>query len=777
VHPIVEESDSMRGSTRNGSSLGGGRDSMRSYASSNAIPIGIPDYYLQSRDSVPSLPDAPSEYGDESPVEPMPPLPLQWRDRLAERGPLPPPPPLPIHGREERLSEGELSSPDPVSLVREASLGRKSRPTLTTVKSNDRARKDVTGNGLSSLPSQQRNVPDRKALPTQQKGLSKEVLTQPSENNLRPAKTDRYEANSKAPEAGAAAGMLAAAVYSQKKPAKDDRKAAKPIRGALDSGTGLHDPPPFESNKAVKKKSSMERLGAAIPRLHRQSSRDRSPLAREADPRESILGGLAGGGALGTQQAEQFRTPAGGLAERAGKRRPPRINVDAVKEAESRGSLTSLPDLISRATRLASNLDRGKTASRLGTDWIVAAEADEEKHRSVHDHRHSGNLSDILASFPAPALVASPPGARADRPVTRWSANLRHSHLPSESDAVPELQKEPKRKCCGMPVWLFVVLLILLILVVVAAIVVPVILIGRNSTRDTVPTTAAATCSNPITCANGGVSVAGTDQSCRCVCVNGFTGTTCATASQAACTTTQVGPTRNATVGEVIPRLLAGAGTNFSVPLDGQTLLGLFSSKDMSCTSENALVTFNNNNNNNAKRSPPPMLEARVAASPTIQPRQATTTTDSTDNAATSGGIVFESGSPTAGTSSAGATATSSPSSSTSSSSPIANSTTVIDFARVAVLYILQTSGQLGDAITAQESLQAYFATGQSSSGQAVDASNVTLGNGVSCDLNGFRIGLGNGTVVGGRSSSSSSSGSSPTSSSATAAGAAATTS
>lgn len=41
-------------------------------------------------------------------------------------------------------------------------------------------------------------------------------------------------------------------------------------------------------------------------------------------------------------------------------RRPPRLDIDAVREAESRGSLTSLPDLIRRATRLAASLDRGK---------------------------------------------------------------------------------------------------------------------------------------------------------------------------------------------------------------------------------------------------------------------------------------------------------------------------------------------------------------------------------------------------------------------------------
>lgn len=47
-------------------------------------------------------------------------------------------------------------------------------------------------------------------------------------------------------------------------------------------------------------------------------------------------------------------------------RRPPRLNIDAVRDAEARGSLTSLPDLIRRATRLAAMMDNGKRpASRL----------------------------------------------------------------------------------------------------------------------------------------------------------------------------------------------------------------------------------------------------------------------------------------------------------------------------------------------------------------------------------------------------------------------------
>lgn len=49
-----------------------------------------------------------------------------------------------------------------------------------------------------------------------------------------------------------------------------------------------------------------------------------------------------------------------GFSRLSAVRRPPRLDIDAVRQAESRGSLTSLPDLIRRATRLAASLDRGR---------------------------------------------------------------------------------------------------------------------------------------------------------------------------------------------------------------------------------------------------------------------------------------------------------------------------------------------------------------------------------------------------------------------------------
>jgi len=51
-------------------------------------------------------------------------------------------------------------------------------------------------------------------------------------------------------------------------------------------------------------------------------------------------------------------------AKRPGGRKPSHLDMAAVRDAETRGSLSSLSDLIRRATKLASNLDRGRTASR-----------------------------------------------------------------------------------------------------------------------------------------------------------------------------------------------------------------------------------------------------------------------------------------------------------------------------------------------------------------------------------------------------------------------------
>lgn len=57
-----------------------------------------------------------------------------------------------------------------------------------------------------------------------------------------------------------------------------------------------------------------------------------------------------------------FPVPPRGLK---GRRIPPGLNINAVRDAEARGSLTSLPDLIRRATKLAAVLENGRPGSTL----------------------------------------------------------------------------------------------------------------------------------------------------------------------------------------------------------------------------------------------------------------------------------------------------------------------------------------------------------------------------------------------------------------------------
>lgn len=70
-------------------------------------------------------------------------------------------------------------------------------------------------------------------------------------------------------------------------------------------------------------------------------------------------------------------------------RRPPKLDIGAVKKAEARGSLTSLPDLIRRATRLAASLEEGKRpASRFD---------------NLNDFGQSGNIAErrVSCAFPS----------------------------------------------------------------------------------------------------------------------------------------------------------------------------------------------------------------------------------------------------------------------------------------------------------------------------------------------------------------------------------------
>ncbi|KAJ4286048.1 hypothetical protein N0V90_013395 [Kalmusia sp. IMI 367209] len=448
------------------------------------------------------------------------------------------------------------------------------------------------------------------------------------------------------------------------------------------------------------------------------------------------------------------------LADRVGRRRPPRIDVDAVREAEARGSLTSLPELIRRATRLAANLDRGKTASRLGLDfWEAGAPEKKNSH-------NSNSMADMLAAFPPPGEATPNRGATPDqRRMSKWPSAGEYG----ADSAMSDRKNERRRRCCGMPMWTFVTLLIVLLFLIAAAVIIPIVLVvipkmknsqgaAAQGTQGTGTATTSSSaqptgstgnqndqCSGIITCQNGGVAIPNADRSCNCVCINGFTGKTCATEGDSGCTTTSIGGTaNNATVGSGIPRLIESAENEFQIPLDSTRLLSLFSGLSMSCTAENALITFNG-------------LASRSVGDAYL-PILVTSTTPSRslpllDEPHPEPAILHQRqaiGEPGTANANANAAENATPSTITTaktaaaSTPPISSNSTALDFARLGVLLSLQVSGKLDTAASAQESIQNFLSKDRDGDSKATSV-NLDV---FTIDLVQFSIKFTNGTTI-----------------------------
>ncbi|KAH7057132.1 hypothetical protein B0J12DRAFT_653508 [Macrophomina phaseolina] len=520
------------------------------------------------------------------------------------------------------------------------------------------------------------------------------------------------------------------------------------------------------------------------------ASSDNNTPDSPVDPRvDQILGGLERGGALGAGYNNLQRGSS--LADRVGSRRPPRLNVDAVRDAEARGSLTSLPDLIRRATRLASNLDRGKTASRLGLEMWEKGGAN-DKAWEAGGQRRASSLSDILTSFPPPG-IGTPiheRGPGGSRPVSRWPSGLGQYEQHHDDDGNPQDKKKQARRCCGMPVWCFVILMIILFLLVAAAVIVPIVLIvlpkqNGSGSGAAAADSSLAQCQQTFACENGGTSVVDPSGHCSCMCVNGFTGDRCTTQSDAGCTTATIGG-RNATIGSAMPSLISTAQASFQIPLDGSELLSLFSSSNLSCTAENALVTFNGISSAR-KRSidllpPAPMPAFEIPLENDAKPGAAVTSTScspsvptvtaapelkylavrdgyhttssysSSDDAATKYGIVYDSSPASSNVYYSSYTATptaSGTAAASATSSSLSVSSKRLQFARVGVLFVFQQSKDLSSAVTAQENLQTYFTEYEEGNDEATAATAVNLGNSFAIDLSQWHITLPNGTQIG----------------------------
>ncbi|KND89857.1 hypothetical protein TOPH_05422 [Tolypocladium ophioglossoides CBS 100239] len=486
-------------------------------------------------------------------------------------------------------------------------------------------------------------------------------------------------------------------------------------------------------------------------------------------------------------------------------RRPPKLDIDAVRAAEARGSLTSLPDLIRRATRLASMIEKGKRpGSRMDDLGPFLNEKngakDGEGSLSADDRHHSG-LSDMLAAFPPP--VQTPRGNRHSRASwlrpSSWPAvadQAQHGHSRSSSTQSNGGAKKQGRRCCGLPLWAFVLVVIVLLCIIVAAIVVPLeFFVFKNLGKKDAPDQSLEDCQKSLACLNGGTNLMSQDM-CSCICTNGFTGSNCAVAGSLGCTTTNLVATdgstgiNNVTLGRAIPRLIAEANSNFSIPLSGTIILAKLNSASLSCIAQNSLVTFDGRSTRAGQATdevedvgdkrvngvanveeefppisiisftPPTMTTTVILqqggqyeSSPVV-PRSTVGGPTSTPSKSTTSGMAAPSTSASPST-----TSTSISGFPTTTGAPIPVPTgmftvteEVIDFARVAMLYILQEES-VDAAENAQTELQRFFSRASRSKTQLgsqvtqQDAAKVAIGGDNSIDLVDFAVDIGKGPV------------------------------
>jgi len=486
-----------------------------------------------------------------------------------------------------------------------------------------------------------------------------------------------------------------------------------------------------------------------------------SPSASPIDPRVGqIMSHLEKGGALASSgTASPSIAPS--INEKEFKR-PPRLNLEASKGGPGRGSATSLPDLIRRATKLASNLDRGKTASRVGMLDLLDAKEKESKEKEKAA-KGDGSISDILAAFPSPSPTTPTPHRPAGWPTPspHGKSALSRAQTPGYGSSVSQRQR--RRKCCGLPLWAFILLMIILLLLIAAAVIIPItlVVIPRNHKNNTPDI---SDCETTLPCANGGSSVV-VDKKCRCICSNGFLGSSCNTPGDSSCTGTDIPGARstttyrNATLGDSIPRIFAASQSNFSIPIRSYTLLSLFSAANLSCASENALVTFGQKaQRRNLAQLPLPEIHSHqgpkllsleeVLTPPTKTHHHSSRTLYARASAQTTNGIIFAAPSVDTGggTAPAPATSTAGAASPSSASNKKPVTQRVIDFSRTAVLFIFQETSSLTQTQTALDRLQAIL-----SDGKTFDATQTSAGGNITVDLSALTVGFGNGTLYGGK--------------------------
>ncbi|TGZ77994.1 hypothetical protein EX30DRAFT_169202 [Ascodesmis nigricans] len=438
-------------------------------------------------------------------------------------------------------------------LVRQASMGKRSKPRLTQI------------GGRKSSTTSTEHLPQSPAI----SNPSSEDLPRITTTNETGEKTRPVPAPIKTNVPVSNPGLLNVA-----SPTKTPRSACSSVSSPLAQ-------PPLMSAYFDEKPYKLE-----APRSPRSPGVDSvRPLPRFERPPSSFsqrISAFFGGGKTSALKGDRNSKAVGSiysmgmdkelgkeLGETSKKKVPARLDMDAVREAEARGSLTSLPDLIRRATKAAALLNDGKrpASGNWGRDSFYAG------------NNRSGNgtdsLSDVLNAFPAPLS-----SQRRNSRFSRLSGNSQ-----PESEHV-EMQSKKARRVCGLPLWCFILLIILALVIIAAAVVVPLYVFNIQGSNKSKCTTV------ELGCQNGG-KAATINRTCSCICPSGFTGPTCTQMVDPTCTTfsLQSEGISNANIGSAIPRLFERAAS-YNIPLEPAKVLEKLEEADIGCTLQNALVTI-----------------------------------------------------------------------------------------------------------------------------------------------------------------------------------------
>lgn len=280
-----------------------------------------------------------------------------------------------------------------------------------------------------------------------------------------------------------------------------------------------------------------------------------------------------------------------------------------------------------------------------------------------------------------------------------------------------------------------IMICILALSTVLLAVLLPVLLVVRS--KDT----SATFCGKTTTCQNGGVSVS-SDTGCSCVCANGYTGLQCKAIGDSSCVTSGVTSAKNATMGSSLPSVFNHSQIRFGIDLNQAAIMALFSTNNISCRTENKLVSFAgveiSSDTENARRFFELPIDEEKVEIVTISNPATGSTTVAPRSLATKHGIFYDDS----------ATNTTAAEASTDAGSMNITivPSKVVDFSRVAVLYILEQTGSYDSAINTKETIQSYLAECYNS---AIHPSLQVL-NGYDLDFQNKTITLPNGTRIGG---------------------------